>query len=137
MRISYWSSDVCSSDLDDALGVLQFIGIVDDNRVYAQALKRVAHGPEVGAAGIDHRHPLRRPAHSTPLVLGSPPPSRRIASPSARTTALTTDSTWCTSFAPCPRRCRVIPPASPGHRQTCGTSSVGRSPTRSTHRKQE
>src|SRR3546814_21143634 len=101
MRISYWSSDVCSSDLDDALGVLQFIGIVDDNRVYAQALKRVAHGPEVGDAGIDHRHPLRRPAHSTPLVLGSPPPSRRIASPSARATALKQASTWWWSFSPC------------------------------------
>src|SRR3546814_1458421 len=82
---------------------LQFIGIVDDNRVYAQALKRVAHGPEVGAAGIDHRHPLRRPAHSTPLVLGSPPPSRRIASPSARATSLQQASTWWWSFSPCTR----------------------------------
>src|SRR3546814_14788007 len=113
MRISYWSSDVCSSDLDDALGVLQFIGIVDDNRVYAQALKRVAHGLEVGAAGIDHRHPLRRPAHSTPLVLGSPPPSRRVAPPTPRATASTQPSTCGWSFSPSPRGCSVIPPATP------------------------
>src|SRR3546814_10107128 len=85
MRISDWSSDMCSSDLhrrrrrtdtgqDDAPGAIQLIGIAHDRRMYAQALKRVAHGPEVGPARVDDGHPLARSAHSRSLVLGNAAP---------------------------------------------------------------
>src|SRR3546814_150871 len=116
---------------DDALGALQFVGIVGEARMHAQAFERVAHGPQIGATGVDDGHTLAGPAHSTPFVLGNPSPSRRIASPSARATALKQASTWWWSFSPRTRRCRVMPAASHSERKKCGTSSVGRSPTRS------
>src|SRR3546814_9078442 len=80
--------------------------------MHAQAFERVAHGPQIGATGVDDGHTLAGPAHSTPFVLGNPSPSRRIASPSARATALKQASTWWWSFSPRTRRCRVMPAAS-------------------------
>src|SRR5690606_11846753 len=106
---------------------IQFVGIAHDDGNDAESLERVAHRTEVGAAGIDQR----QPHHNTPLVLGNWSPSRRIACRSARATTLKQASTLWWSLSPCTRRCRFRPPASHSERKKCGTSSVGRSPTRS------
>ena len=64
----------------------------------AGPFQRPLRGPQVARAVVEHHDPAARAGHSTPLVLGMPPPrgSGAAAARSARANALNWASTmWC------------------------------------------
>src|SRR3546814_2064959 len=133
MRISDWSSDVCSSDLHIGVG-----GDGDTRR--ARRDQRIMHGAKIARAIVDQGDgPMPLPqaggeSHSTPWVLGIVSPLRGSISTawrSARASDLYMLSAIWWLFSPYRvSMCSVMPAACAKLANQCGNISVSISPSR-------